>query len=132
MITMGLSQYSDFHRSGNIYETLVNSGDFKLLKNDKITNALQHLENTYIRINKLEDMHWELIMNELSNELRGVINYTTLQINQPDRLYAVELQNIYYEIIGMTKMKDAVYKMALEEINTLIEDIDKELSPGNK
>ncbi|MBT8301088.1 MAG: hypothetical protein KJO63_07145, partial [Maribacter sp.] len=66
LVTMSLSQFSDFHNSGNIYQTLVNSGDLKLLKNSKITSAIQKLETTYVFTNKLENIHWELIINELS------------------------------------------------------------------
>ncbi len=105
LIAMALSQYSDFHRSGAIYETLVNSGDLKLLKNDEITGALQKLETTYIFINKLEDMNWGLIINELSPELRGVINYTSREVIQPNKLYAVEMQNIFFEVINLNNIK---------------------------
>ncbi|MGB5386260.1 MAG: DUF6090 family protein, partial [Eudoraea sp.] len=48
LMAMGLSQYSDFNSSGTIYETLVNSGNLKLLKNDEITSLIQKLETTYI------------------------------------------------------------------------------------
>jgi len=131
LIAMGLSQYSDFHRSGAIYETLVNSGDLKLLKNDEITSALQQLETTYIFINKLEDMNWGLIINELSPELRGVINYTTREVIKPDKLFAVEMQNIFYEISNLNKIKNTVYDQALVEIEAIINLIDAELSLEN-
>jgi len=73
ILTMKFSQYSDFNSSGRIYETLVNSGDIKLLKNLTISNKLQKLEMTYSNLNKLEDIHWEIIMKELSPEVKGVI-----------------------------------------------------------
>jgi hypothetical protein len=129
LVAMGLSQYSDFHRSGNIYETLVNSGELRLLKNTEITSAVQRLETTYIFINKLETMHWGLIINELSPELKGVINYTNLQVVKPERLYGVELQNIFFEIIELSKLKDAIYGKAVTEIDTIIQLIDKEIAP---
>ena len=128
LITMGLSQYSDFHSSGKIYETLVNSGELKLMKNSEITSAIQQLEKTYIFANKLENMHWELIINELSQELKGVINYDTMKAVKPENLYAVELQNIYIEIIGLTKFKESIYNQALGEIDIIIGLIDKELN----
>jgi hypothetical protein len=128
LVAMGLSQYSDFHTSGDIYATLVNSGDLKLLKNEEITAMIQKLESTYIYINKLEEMHWELIMTEVSHELRGKINYTTHEILIPEKLYALEIQNIFYEMIGLTKMKDAIYSQALNEISLLVAQIDQELT----
>ncbi|MGB5498220.1 MAG: DUF6090 family protein [Maribacter sp.] len=127
LVSMGLSQYSDFHSSGNIYQTLVNGGELKLLKNSGITSAIQKLETTYIFANKLENMHWELIINELSPELKGVINYATMKAIKPEKLYSVDLQNIFIEIIGLSKIKDTVYGQALSEINAITDLIDQEL-----
>lgn len=126
-IAMNLSQFSDFHSSGNIYETLVNSGDIKLLKNDSISGNLQKLEMTYNFINRLEDIHWELIINEVSPTLKGVINYSTFQVLKPDNLYSVELQNIFFECINLMKIKDNVYKQAVNEINDIIDLVSEEL-----
>lgn len=127
-LTMTLSQYSDFYRSSNIYETLVNGGELKLLRNNEITSCLQRLEMTYTNVNKLEDIHWEIIINELSPELRGVINYSTLEIVKPEKLFSVEIQNFLFESILLTKGKDSVYNKALNEINSIIELIDEELN----
>jgi len=127
VMIMELSQYSDFHRSENIYETLVNSGSIKLLKNSEITSGLQKLEMTYTSINKLEDIHWEIILNELYPEVRGVINYATLEIIKPEILYSVEIQNFLVESIYLTKAKELVYNKALGEINDIIAEIELEL-----
>ena len=127
-VAMGLSQFSDFHNSGNIYQTLVNSGGLKLLKNSKITSAIQQLETTYTFANKLENIHWELIINELSPTLKGVINYASAKAVKPDRLYGVDVQNIFIEIIELSKFKNAIYEQALVEIDSITSYIDKELS----
>ena len=127
LIAMGLSQYSDFNSSGNIYETLVNSGNIKLLKNDGITSLIQQLETTYIYANKLETIHWEIIINELSPALRGVVNFDAFKAVKPERLYEVEMQNIFVESIYLTSAKDTVYSKALREIDTIIKRINTEL-----
>jgi len=132
LIAMQLSQYSDFHRSNNIYENLVNSGDIVILKNFEIISKLQKLEMTYISLNKLEDIHWETIINELSPELRGVINYTTLETVKPEKLYSVEIQNFLFESIYLTKFKDSIYGQAIDEIRTIIDLITEELNTGRK
>ncbi|NQU86246.1 MAG: hypothetical protein HQ541_10840 [Mariniphaga sp.] len=126
-LAMNLSQYSDFHRGGKIYETIVNSGEIRLLKNSEITSMLQRLEMTYTYINKLEDIHWEIIINELSPELKGVINYSNMQIIKPEKLFSVEIQNIIIESIYLTKGKDSIYTKALDEIETILELIGEEL-----
>ncbi|WP_299584285.1 DUF6090 family protein [uncultured Sunxiuqinia sp.] len=127
LMIMGLSQYSDFYRSGNIYEILVNSGEIKLLKNIAVTSGLQKLEMTYTHLNKLEDIHWEIILNELSPEVRGAINYATLEIVKPEKLYSVEIRNFLIESLFLTQAKDSVYKKAQLEINQIIDQINSEL-----
>jgi len=127
ILTMALSQYSDFNGNGHIYETLVNSGDIKLLKNISISNKLQKLEMTYSSINKLEDIHWEIIMKELSPEIKGVINYVTLEVIKPKKLYAIELQNIFIECVFLTKAKDSKYNQCLIEMEELIMLLNKEI-----
>ena len=126
ILVMQLSQYSDFHGTGKIYENLVNSGDIKLLHNQEITSRLQKLEMTYSNINKLEDIHWEIIIKELSPELKGVINYSNLQVVRPDKLFSVEIQNFVIESIFLTSGKDSIYSRAITEIDHLTELISQE------
>ena len=128
LMAMGLSLYTDFHSSGHIYQTLVNSGDIKLLKNSEIPSKLQKLEMTYINVNNLEDIHWEIIINELSPLLRGVINFNTKKPVKPEKLFEVEMQNYFIETIYLTIRKDSVYTKALREIDTIINLIDNELN----
>jgi len=125
---MNLSQFSDFHRSANIYETLVNSGDINLIKNDSITGRLQKLEMTYNFINRLEDIHWELIINEVSPVLRGVVNYATFKIIKPNELFSVDLQNLFFECIHLARTKDAVYQKSMKEMQSIIDMIETELN----
>jgi hypothetical protein len=127
LMAMMLSQTSDFFRSGNIYETLVNSGDLKLLKNTDITSRLQKLEMTYTHINRLEEIHWEIVMSEFSPEIKGVINYATQKAVKPEKLYSVEIQNIFIECIFLTKGKEAIYDQAINEIEEIVNLIDEEL-----
>jgi len=127
LIAMGLSQYSDFHKSGNIYETLVNSGDLKLINNSDLIRRLQHLEMTYSFVNNLEDIHWDIIINELSPLLRGVINYDTFKPVQPDQLFEVEIQNFIVETLYLTGHKDMQYQQAISEIDTILTLIDSQI-----
>lgn len=129
LLAMQLSQYSDFNGSGNIYNTLVHSGDIKLINSVALSNKLQGLEMTYAYVNKLEDIHWEIIMKELSPELKGVIRYADLRVVKPEKLYSVELQNIFIESVFLTRGKDSIYSRALHEIDGIVDLIDNELNP---
>lgn len=127
MCAMRLAWYSDFHSSGNIYETLVNSGDIKLIKNSEISSKLQKLEMTYIFANKLENNHWEMINGPLAQEMRGIINYATWKPVKPEKLYSVEMQNQFVTSMYFTAAKDTAYTKALREIDVLTKLINKEL-----
>jgi hypothetical protein len=127
LFAMLLGQYSDFHRDASIYENLAVSGQLKLLKNMDIVSGLQNLDMTYNFINNLESMHWDIIINELSGELRSVVNYNTMQAVLPERLFGVELQNIFVESIYLTKYKDAIYNQAVGQIDSLNVLLDREL-----
>ena len=127
LIVMTVSQYSDFHRTGNIYETMVSSGDIKLIQNTEVISKLQQLETTYTFINKLEKMNWDMILNDLSRELRGVINFATQEPVLPDRLYSVEIQNILFSTIILNSWKAGIYSKAEGEIDEIVAIIDSEL-----
>jgi hypothetical protein len=126
-ITIMMSQFSDFKGNGNIYETLVNSGDIKLLSNDKIPLNIKRLENTYNYINHLEELHWSVIIAEFSPEMRGVMNYSSFRILKPDKLYSPELQNIIFEVNYLSQGKDSIYDKAIREIGSINRLIDTEL-----
>ena len=108
---------------------LATSGQLDYMKNASISNRLQQLDMTYTYVNKLEDMHWDIIIQNLSPELRSVVNYNTFKPVLPDRLYAVELQNIFVESIYMTAYKDDAYRQAIAAIDTLLVLIDREVGP---
>ncbi len=127
LFAMLLAQYSDFQRNASIYENLAVSGQLNLVGNPQITAALQDLDMTYNFINNLESMHWDIIINELSAELRTVVNYNTQKAVRPDRLFGIELQNIFVESIYMTKYKDGLYTKAMGQIDSLNLLLDQEL-----
>ncbi|UCH14909.1 MAG: hypothetical protein JSV22_02825, partial [Bacteroidales bacterium] len=77
-ISLNLIRYSDFHRASNIYETIVNSGQIKLLHNHNIIEGLQRLEETYVYINKMEGIHLDLIKLIVVPDLVNTIKFSSL------------------------------------------------------
>ncbi len=55
IIVRNLIQYSDFDKESNIYETMVNSGEIKLLNNREIIDLLRILEERYSYLNRMEN-----------------------------------------------------------------------------
>lgn len=130
-ISLNLIRYSDFHRGSNIYETIVNSGQIKLLHNHKIIEGLQRLEETYVYINKMEGIHLDLIKLIVIPDLVKSIKFSSLKAEIPDELYTFEFKNRFTFLVDIMKEKDEVYDKAINEIIEIIELIDEELNSKN-
>jgi len=65
LIVRNLTNYSDFDKEGNIYETMVNSGQIKLLHNHDIVNGIRELEEIYNYVNRMENIHYDAMMNHV-------------------------------------------------------------------
>ncbi len=124
-----LIDYSDFDREGTIYETIVNSGDVKLLKNEEIKRRLRGLEQTYLYINRIETIHYDAIM-QMIPKISVTINITSKEVTDEDRLYRPEFQNQFALSLRIIKEKEKVYFRALEEIDELLVLIRQELKQG--
>lgn len=125
-ITINLLEYSDFHQETNVYHTLVNSGEIKLLDNQNIKDGLQKLEEIYIYINRLEDAHFEII-KIIYPDLNKIIRFNPLMIEDIDLLFKFEFQNHFTIVSELMVEKDEIYNKALNEINSIVRLIDEEL-----
>lgn len=123
-----LVKYSDFNRNGNIYETLVNSGEIKLLNSNEIKDGIQRLEETYIYMNRMEKIHFDAIMLGVVSELHTILKFSDRSVQKPERLYSYEFQNQILTFIGIMEEKDEIYLRAIKEINSITTLIDNELN----
>ena len=127
-IVRNLSEYSDFDRQGNIYETLVNSGEIKLLRNHEIVNGIRELEENYIYINRMESIHYDAMMNHVMAAINPVLKYATGEIKKPNDVFNYEFQNLIIILMRVMEAKDRTYKKASINIEKIIDLIDAELS----
>lgn len=127
LIVRNLTQYSDFDKKGNIYETLVNSGEIKLLRNLIIVNRIRELEEKYTYINRMENIHYDAMMNHVILATNPVLKFSDASVQKPDQLYAYQFQNLVLSLIQIMTEKDKVYKEAIVEINNITDLINKEL-----
>lgn len=123
-----LYKYSDLDVNENIYQNLVNSGDLKLLKNDSIIWNMQQLEELYKYANRMENIHWEVIMKNVGPGLMDNIHILDNQVERPDELYSFRTQNLIFAMTSIMKEKDTVYYLTIEQIDKISGLIDKELS----
>jgi hypothetical protein len=127
-ISLNLFRYSDFHRASNIYGTIVNSGQIKLIHNQNILEGIQRLEETYVYINKMESIHFELIKLIVIPDIIESINFSPNHVDNPDDLYNFKFKNRFTLLVEIMKEKNEVYKKATNEITKIIEFINQELS----
>ncbi len=126
LIAEKLVDYSDFDRKGNIYETIVNSGDVKLLKNEELKKRLRRLEESYLYINRMETIHYDAIM-QMIPEISSTVNISSKEIIDEDRLYDPRFQNQFALALRVINEKEQVYLRALDEIHDLVSMIGEEL-----
>ena len=127
-ISLNLIRYSDFHRASNIYETIVNSGQIKLLQNQKIIEDLQRLEETYVYINKMESIHLDVIKQIVLPDLIVLMNFSEQTVENPDTLFTTAFQNRFSLLTDIIREKNEVYNRAIHEINQINELIDTEIN----
>lgn len=125
-IAVNLIDYSDFDGQGNIYETMVNSGEIKLLHNEKIIEELRRLEETYFYMNRMEAIHFEAVMSFIP-EVSQTAHLQTAKIENEDYLYGLVFENLFVLAYKLTHEKDEVYNRIINEIEFIVQLIDAEL-----
>lgn len=125
-ITVNLIGYSDFDGQSNIYETMVNSGDVKLLKNTDIIERLRRLEETYFYLNRMEAIHLDAVMLVIP-EVIQTVQLTTGKVENEDYLFGSKFQNLFVITLRLMDEKDEVYNRAIKEIESIVQLIDDEI-----
>ena len=131
VIIKNLTSYSDFDRKGTIYETLVNSGEIKLLKNNEIINLIRILEERYNYMNRMEDIHKNVVTNYAAPILSELIQFSNNKIMKSDEVFSFKMQNLVLIMIQISEEKNHTYSSAIEFIDRTIELIDDELNNEN-
>jgi hypothetical protein len=98
-IAHNLLNYSDFDRQGNIYETVVNSGQIELLRNHNIIDGIRSLEELYIYINRLENIHYDAIINLVIPKVSTAVKLSDGEVKRPENLYTFEFQNLILTLL---------------------------------
>ena len=126
-IAINLTNYSDFDGRDNIYESMVNSGEIKLLKNNEIIEGIRNLEEDYLHINRIEKIHYDAMITYAIPSIYPNIKFSTGEVKNPDLVYRFEFQNLIVSLLGIMEEKDQKYNSTIEHIDMLLELIDKEL-----
>jgi hypothetical protein len=122
-----LFSYSDFNRSSNVYQNLINSGELKLLNNTTMITLLQDLEEAYIYLNRVEMIHQQVILDFIGPLVLNNIDLSSGIAEKPDALYTFQFQNLILVSIDLMEEKDAIYQRAQREIDAISLLIEEEL-----
>ena len=126
-ITINLTNYSDFDGRDNIYESMVNSGEIKLLRNNAIIEDIRVLEERYLHMNRIEKIHYDVVITYVIPSIYPNVKFSTGEVKNTDDIYSFEFQNLILSLLKIMEEKDQIYNLTIEHIDTLIVLIDKEL-----
>jgi len=127
-IVPNMLKYSDFDKSSYIYQNLVNSGELKLLENSQITSGLQALEESYIYLNRMEDIHLQFIIEIVGKDVLNSMDFSATKSTSPDVLYSYQFHNRIYMLIAIMEEKDEVYRRTIQQIDQLSEMLESEIN----
>lgn len=126
-IALNLYKYSDYNRGSNIYQNLINSGELKLLKNRDIIEEIQKLEEIYIYLNRMENIHFQVIMGGTHLDIHESIKFSDGSARKPEKLFGIDFQNHFISMMGIMREKDEIYHLAINKIERVTKLIDEEL-----
>jgi len=126
-IARNLTNYSDFDSRDNIYESMVNSGEIKLISRPDIIEGIRVLEERYLYINRMEKIHYDAMITYVIPSIYPNVKFSTGEVHNADVLYRFEFQNLILSILTIMEEKDQVYKGTIEHIDALLKLIDQEL-----
>ncbi len=126
-IARKLFNYSDFDGRGNLYESLVNSGEIKLLGNLEIVEGIRVLEERLLYVNRMENIHYDAMMLHVIPSVNDKIEFATGEIKDPENIYSFKFRNLIFLLLRVMDEKDRVYQGAISNIDGVVEMIDDEL-----
>ena len=125
-IALDLTDYSDIDRSSTIYQNLINSGESKILKNREILDHIQKLEEAYIFVNRIEQIHFKII-NNIGQDLYKNIKFYDQSVREPEKVFGIDFQNHFIAAYSICIKKEYAYGIALKQIEIITKLIDEEI-----
>ena len=98
------------------------------MKNRDIIEQIQQLEETYIYINRMEKIHFELILSGAHKDIQESIKFSDRSVRKPEELYGIDFQNHFISMMGIMIEKDEIYHRAINKIEIITKLIDEELN----
>lgn len=100
---------------------MVNSGEIKLLKNLEIINLIRSLEVCYNYVNRMEDIHKNVVLNYGAPLVSQLIKFSNNQIMNTEEVYSFKMQNLVLIMIQISEEKNHTYSSAISFIDNTID-----------
>lgn len=122
--TLGhLMGYSDYDKQSSLYSSMVSNGEIKLVTERAIITGLRELEEQFIYLNRMEEIHYDLIIRWLSPQLNEIVRFSTGQIKDEEKLYHHILENTILSTTLVMDEKKRVYEETIIQIDLLLADL---------
>ena len=128
-IAIDLSRFSDFKKKSSFYETLAKSGELHVFSDKSMVTRLQKLEELYVYINRLEDNHGTVVINNYQ-QIMDKVRIRPFQVMDVRGLYDFKFQNLIEVFILIMEEKDMVYTQAIQGLNEIITLLEETLKEG--
>ena len=106
----------------------MNSGEIKLLNNDAIVKGIRELEEKYMYINRMENIHYDVMTAFVAPSIGNYLRFSSGQIQEPDSLYSFRFQNYIVLLLRIMDEKEQAYQSTLDEIVAITALINDELA----
>ena len=121
-------EYENFSPKNITYETLINSGDLKLINDFQLKKSIQQHYSNYGELLDAYDRHLSIIQDYLGNYLINHADYDQIQNGKSPFLDEIKLKNIVRAMLTTFGDKRQATKLGLESCDSIIKEIDAALN----
>lgn len=122
-VLVHLLQYSDYDKQSALYSAMVSSGEIKLVTQRTVITGLRELEEQFIYLNRMEDIHYDIIIRWISPQLSKVARYSTGKVIDEEGLYNHEIENTLLTMMYIMDEKEMVYNNTIGRIDLILDDL---------
>ena len=123
-IMVHMLQYSDYDKQSALYSDMVGGGEIKLVTEKDIITGLRELEEQFFYLNRMEDIHYDIIMTHLSPFINQIVRYSTGEVKDEASVYSHELENSLLLTRHVMDEKKMVYEYTMDRIDLLLAELE--------
>lgn len=120
-------EYVEFYPHNATYESMLHSGDLKLISDFQLKNNIVEHYNNYAKLFKAIDRHENFAKSYSADFFMKETNHQRLfSHQQPELLDVPFFRNLVFASFGITQIQIDAHKEAIQACQTLLEQLNKE------